>query len=173
MFLFVTSIPAFSQKGDLLLNIKILEPFKNKLNGQNIEIKFIGYSNSDFPLPLNDTLINNLDSGSNALIIRSSIKVGKFNKYFSSLIPFEIYKDSTTLLRIIFPDDCDFNKNALNNICPKCKQSDKVLPIEYGLSVPLFDKNGNSLKTTPTYPGGCMVSNCDPTWFCKRDKIEF
>lgn len=124
-------------------------------------------------MPLNDTIINNLDTGSQIIDIHSSIRVGKYDKTFSSLIDFEIFKDSITRLTINFPEDCKSNRNALSITCPKCKRTDKILPIVYGLTVPLFDETGKLIKSEPFYSGGCMVTKCDASWYCNRDRLKF
>lgn len=64
------------------------------------------------------------------------------------------------------PRPCKYENGQENNICPICNKSDKVVPIIYGLPVTRLDKKRN-------YYAGCIVSDCDPTWYCKRNEYKF
>ena len=50
--------------------------------------------------------------------------------------------------------------------CPK-GHSDNIIPIVYGLFV-IKKEYKDSI-----YPGGCVVSGCDPKYYCKTHKIIF
>lgn len=68
---------------------------------------------------------------------------------------------------------CKYDETLKNKTCPVCHKSNKVVPILYGL---LISKNGSSPMTDEPKrfkAGGCMVTGCDPNWYCKRDKTEF
>ncbi|KAF2517035.1 hypothetical protein [Flavobacterium foetidum] len=81
---------------------------------------------------------------------------------------------------------CPYDKSK-GNVCPICKKNDQVIPIVYGLSVTsdysdkkgnLTDKNGNIIskeenKKITHKQGGCVVSECQPNWFCQLDKLDF
>lgn len=75
-----------------------------------------------------------------------------------------------THLMIVFPSECVYYKHSHNKTCPKCKKSDKVLRIAYGL--PLADPHSPG-DSEPSWPGTCDVTGCDPTWHCTRDNTEF
>ena len=54
--------------------------------------------------------------------------------------------------------------------CPVCKKNDGVIQILYGLpGEELF----NEAEQGKVKLGGCVVTNFDPHWYCKRDKKEF
>jgi hypothetical protein len=62
-------------------------------------------------------------------------------------------------------------------ICPKCKRTDKVYPIEYGFPtyVSYVDKNGDTTFSS-IYKGKYQAGNCSVTpakYYCDRDKIKF
>jgi hypothetical protein len=66
-----------------------------------------------------------------------------------------------------FPDPC---KETVK-ICPK-NHSDKLIPIVYGLP----RGNGKLLrqaKNGKVILGGCVVTYCDPKWYCKKHNISF
>jgi hypothetical protein len=64
---------------------------------------------------------------------------------------------------------CIYDRREKDKTCPVCGKKNKVIPIRYGL---LIDLNGKKSKKD-FYPGGCEVTNCDPHWYCKRDKKKF
>ena len=77
---------------------------------------------------------------------------------------------------------CPYTKSE-NKKCPICKKEDKVISISYGLiaAVKFKDKDGNAtdgngkhiLQEMKVKHGGCVVTECDPNWFCTRDEKEF
>ena len=81
-----------------------------------------------------------------------------------------LQNQSVNFLIISFPKDCDLNKQFFYKACLKCKKKDKVIPIIYGLLVP-FHNLGEMGQDF--WGGGCMVTDCDPTWHCKRDNLDF
>lgn len=72
--------------------------------------------------------------------------------------------DSTTGLNLVFPPPCKYNNT--DGICPICHKKNKVVPIVYGLLV---------VKPGPKgyMSGGCIVTDCDPDWYGRRDKHKF
>jgi hypothetical protein len=59
--------------------------------------------------------------------------------------------------------------------CPKSHKN-KIVPIIYGLVATLIPKNGNKIpiKSEPTYySGGCVISECDPKYYCTIHQIKF
>jgi hypothetical protein len=71
--------------------------------------------------------------------------------------------------------DCPYKENA--TICPVCHENDKVIPISYGtpdFRSLLMDKDKPKRKPFVDYiPGGCIIRPCQPSMYCKRDKIKF
>ena len=80
--------------------------------------------------------------------------------------------NDTTDIEINFSLTCKYAKYENNKICPICKKEDKVIPIVYGLIAEVTRK-GESGNKNEYKSGGCIITECDPNWFCKRDKIEF
>lgn len=68
-------------------------------------------------------------------------------------------------IEIPYSPVCPYEKNKTNT-CPICKKKDKVIPIIYGLH--LESKGKKKSKS-----GGCVVSDCQPKWYCERDKNDF
>lgn len=173
------SISSFSQTSKLSLEIEILPELKNTLINEEIDISLFQKGKvtkticitSDRIIVLFDSLLTSEFD----FHLNSYIKKRGFERDYTLYSGFEkLYSDSTFSLKITFPKNCQYNKNGENNICPKCKRSDKVIPILYGLRVPVFDENGNLKEIDPPhFPGGCNVTNCDPAWYCKRNKLKF
>lgn len=97
--------------------------------------------------------------------------------------PISIYervKNNKTLnLNIDYSISCEYDKSIDNKVCPICQKEDKVIPIVYGLVMKeaiVIDKDGkpfNKNKKRTYFPGGCIVTECDPNWYCERDKNQF
>lgn len=89
-------------------------------------------------------------------------------------------------IEIPYTSTCPYSKDR-KNVCPTCNKNDKVLPIFYGLlSITKYkDKNGNPTdingkiiskeedERVRFISGGCVVSDCQPNWFCQRDQLNF
>jgi len=168
---------AYSQKSSLQIEVKFLPGLEKFLKDNEIRIIIFADSASGYRKSVYGTGIIQIDSlyGDNITVLLASyIKKGDIEKDFSLAISdICLYKDSTTKVVAVFPPDCSYNRHVLNRTCPKCNKRDKVIPIKYGLRVPLYDKNGNIIDEGEYRPRGCVVSDCDPSWYCKRDKVEF
>lgn len=91
----------------------------------------------------------------------------------------EIYKADITICPV-----CPYKNSEQKPECIKCGKKDKVIPIVYGFISSVYfvnkkgqkiDKNGNVITTKEKkyHAGGCVVSECQPNWYCERDKTEF
>lgn len=65
---------------------------------------------------------------------------------------------------------CDYDQSGTKHDCPVCHQQDEVIPVSYGYPLPTGIERANKGEI---YLGGCMVSDCDPLWHCRRCKKEF
>lgn len=65
---------------------------------------------------------------------------------------------------------CDYDQSGIIHDCPQCKKQDEVIRIVYGYPAP---ETIEKAQRHEIYLGGCIVSDCDPHWFCMRCKIEF
>lgn len=79
-----------------------------------------------------------------------------------------IITDSIIDLNIEYPPLCKYNYSK--DICPVCHKKDKTIPIIYGLPGKKLMKMSNKGKAIL---GGCVMTSCDPFWYCKRDKIHY
>jgi len=59
---------------------------------------------------------------------------------------------------------CKYDQSENDKTCPICKKQNRVIPTNYGLL---------DYQPLDSYSLGCIKSDCDPNWYCKRDKIEF
>jgi len=83
---------------------------------------------------------------------------------FLSLVAAE---DTTLNLEFSYPY-CMYN--GLEKTCPVCKRKDQVIPILYGYPSKVALR---SEKRGKLWLGGCQISHCDPSHYCKRDQKEF
>jgi hypothetical protein len=65
------------------------------------------------------------------------------------------------------PGDCSGKKHR---ICPVDMQSNEIIPIVYGLPGSKLRRKAERGKV---WLGGCELTGCDPTWYCKRHKNSF
>lgn len=72
--------------------------------------------------------------------------------------------ENTVRINVEYFYNCKYNVSKNNKTCPKCKKSNRVVPVTHGFLS--YDNKSFSL--------GCLiVSDCEPNWFCKRDKLLF
>ena len=91
-----------------------------------------------------------------------------FVGYQSYKIPkFSVINDSTTFLETKYP--CPTGKSKSKNTCPYGHKNN-IVPIIYGLPTENTLKRANKGKCEL---GGCLVTDCDPKWYCKEHKISF
>ena len=107
-------------------------------------------------------IIDNIPIGTYDFQIRY---VGYPDSVIQNLI---VTKDTIINLNINYPPPCQYNKNETN--CPICHKHDKVIPILYGLPSKKLMRQANKGKA---FLGGCVISYCEPNWYCKRDKKRF
>lgn len=161
--LFYYGLASFGQNGTLKGTIKDGLSSENSY-GISIELlrkadkKFIAGAVSD---SIGKFQIKNIPSETYDL----KFSLVGFNEY--TLSDIKIYSDSTTDLNIIFP--CPFGVVKSKRVCPMGHKDD-VVKIVYGLP---------SMKTLKKAEkgeielGGCIVTDCDPIWYCKKHKIRF
>ena len=82
----------------------------------------------------------------------------------------KINADSVTTLNIIYPALCKFIYPE--NYKPLCPQghNDEVVKILYGYPT---KKAMKEAEKGLIYLGGCIISDCDPKYYCKKHKIQF
>jgi hypothetical protein len=68
---------------------------------------------------------------------------------------------------------CRYDSSINNKTCPICHKKDKVIPIIYGLLISTNGEDPMKDEGIKFKAGGCEKTNCDPNWYCKRDKLEF
>ncbi len=139
---------------------------EKKTNVNFVEVRLLGF-------PLKYKTFTYSDSIGNYYL--DSIPEGRhdflfYTSEYNDTIVYDIQfvKDSTTYVNIFYPTFCEYSKSKSK--CPKCSKKDKVVPIVYGYP---SEKMLVKMKKGKIHLGGCMVSGCDPKWFCKRDETEF
>jgi hypothetical protein len=62
-----------------------------------------------------------------------------------------------------------------NDYIPTCPENhtDKIIPIAYGLIIGNIDKDKKENSEPEYFPGGCMVTGCDPRYYCTIHLREF
>ena len=80
----------------------------------------------------------------------------------------EIYQDSTVFIQINLAQ-CEYDYVGQPS-CPICNKTDEAIPIVYGEPT---ESTLKKAKKGKIWLGGCTITNCDPHWYCKRDKTNF
>lgn len=103
-----------------------------------------------------------------------NIPIGFYDLEFSligfktyTLSDVKIYSDSTTFLNIKFP--CPYGKLKSKKECP-LGHNDEIVNIVYGMSSKKMLKKAEKGKI---HLGGCIITGCDPSRYCKKHKISF
>jgi hypothetical protein len=167
---------AYAQTGKLQVKIDILPELKDVFINSQIQIDIddtIRRKNS-FVKSNGSIVFDFLPAGTTGISLIGHGKTTGFERtYYLSVDSIDIINGSMRSITIQFPKNCEYNRRGRNNMCPQCKRSDKVLPIRYGLAIPFYDERGKIRKEPRSHPGGCDVSDCDPGWYCERNKLEF
>ena len=79
-----------------------------------------------------------------------------------------IYQDSTIFIDLTLAE-CEYDKLGQPS-CPICNKTDEAISIFYGEPT---KGTLRKAKKGSILIGGSTVSNCDPYWYCKRDKSKF
>ncbi len=74
-------------------------------------------------------------------------------------------------VNIDYSSTCPYDKTK-DGVCPICKRKDEVIPILYGLISSKIKKDKKPGKRK-YYPGGCLIFDCQASWYCEIDKKEF
>jgi hypothetical protein len=108
--------------------------------------------------------IDNLSAGLYSLAIK---QIGVRKDFIMDSI--KIFKDSTLHLEIDYPGPCRFVYEDGKK--PQCTNghTDHLIPIVYGLPA---RKTIKKAEKGLIYLGGCVVSDCDPHFYCTIHKRE-
>lgn len=182
--LLVLNISLFAQMG----SVKVILSLNNDVSGNADKLFISGYlakgngQLSEDPSPRDlgieprkwEYFIDSVPIGKYCVIINGSYKrsIGHFyglsyylgSKKYDNII---VKNNSTETIKITYPNDCIYHKRLENKICPKCGKKNMVVPIAYGCIVldPIsLPETHYSLKES---------TGCNPTYYCKRDSLEF
>ncbi len=120
--------------------------------------------------------------GTDTLKLFISPRTFPINTYYR----FFLKENEIRNVEIPYSSVCPYDKNK-GNFCPVCKKNDQVIPIVYGLiaKIEFRDKNGNLTdrngkiiskaeeEKVISKRGGCVITDCQPNWFCQLDNIDF
>jgi len=77
---------------------------------------------------------------------------------------YKLFLSTSDTIRLEIPYSyyCKYDKSINNKTCPTCKKQTRVIPTSHGF---FYSRKFYSL--------GCIGLECEPNWYCKRDKILF
>lgn len=158
------SITAFGQVGKLKLSLSI--------SSDTTYPYFL-----DIWLHKKDSLISRFTVVKNGDYIFPNLREGVYNVKLADhrarelkIDSLNIFKDSTTTLNVVYPGDCKFIYPV--NYTPQCPffHIDSIVNIIYG-----FPSKKMMLKSRKgrIYLGGCVITDCDPKYYCIKHKLQF
>ena len=77
-----------------------------------------------------------------------------------------IFSDTILHIQLVLPPYCIYDKHLKDKTCPICGKKNDVVPIVYGLPIGKMDED-------KYYYAGCLVTACQPNWYCKHCKYKF
>ena len=161
IFIVLFSFNALSQKGKI---IGVLATSEQNLNLGGTRIKLLQNNSIIKETIANDLGHFALSDISNETYSLQIYQIG-FRTY--TVDSLKISQDSTLQLTIKYPPDCLFNYPEKYK--PKCigGHTNGIIPIVYGLP------NQKTMKKASNgfvHLGGCIVTDCDPKYFCTIKK---
>lgn len=88
--------------------------------------------------------------------------------YCEACVAGVVIKEGTpTTIELQLKECCSLGTGCF---CPVCGQQDKIIPVVYGKPSNKTLQKANKGKV---YLGGCIVTECDPNYYCRRDSTFF
>jgi hypothetical protein len=132
----------------------------------------MGFPGLEVTILKGDSLVTGTVTNQNGDFEINQVKSGTYNLKLQFLgfreriiRDIKIYENRIEVLNLIHPDSCAQSKR----FCPKGHSND-LIPIVYGLP---GKKHMRQSEKGKVRLGGCLVTECDPKWYCKDHKIEF
>lgn len=89
----------------------------------------------------------------------------KYVGYETYIIKDFYFNRNDRVFEFIYPNPC---KKSVK-VCPE-NHTNKLIPVVYGLPGENLMKKAKKGKV---YLGGCIVTDCDPKWYCKKHRLIF
>jgi hypothetical protein len=119
----------------------------------------------------NDTTIYTGFNGTHRIPIYKFLDdtiVISFRNLGSQTVIVSLQEKESRWIDVKLPKPC--SSLTRTDVCPKCGSNKDVMKIIYGLpSDALMEKANKGL----VHLGGCVVSDCSPVYYCKKDDLEF
>jgi hypothetical protein len=161
--LLIWGLTGFSQNGMLKGIVRHgisseLSPFVNIMLVRTADGKTIQATNSD---TVGKFEFRNIPEG----VYNLNFSFVSYNSFMFEHVT--IKKDTAIYLSIQFP--CPNGTKSAKKKCP-FGHRDNIIPISYGLH---SEKSLKKAEQGKIELGGCMVTECDPKWYCKTHKIRY
>jgi len=175
ILLLFTSGLSFSQFTKLEVSVNLKHEYKQDLGDSLFEVCVVG-NHFIKTLYLKADTIGIIDSVPNSgLYITASClkKYGALNvvKNFNTDTTIHSTTSEIISLNIPFPAECIYDQNIKSKLCPVCNQSDKVIPIYYSVKYLEYFKKEPAVESFSGTQSS--LERCSPTWYCKKDRVEF
>ncbi|WP_321282504.1 carboxypeptidase-like regulatory domain-containing protein [Marinifilum fragile] len=158
IFWLIISIPCFAQTGSLKGHISYLEDGSDFASLIIVLIKDGNIITEAVTDSLGNYIITEVPLGNYEL------KISQLGFRDKVIKDFQI-KEGLKKGNFIFPDPCITSKK----ICPK-GHKDHIIPILYGYPTNRLLRKAKKGKIKL---GSCIVTDCDPQWYCTKHGIDF
>ena len=139
-----------------------------------IDKEMVGFNYLTIHLKTGDSTVKTTFPDSIGHFTITDIRNGSYNLVLShigvrSMVTENLNVSTNTKLELelIYPSPCSFAKGP-KPACP-LQHSNGIIPIFYGLPSPRALKKA---KKGTIHLGGCITTDCDPTYFCKVHNME-
>ena len=119
-------------------------------NDTTIASNYTGWFQIKLTKHLNDTIV----------VSHSTLGISK--------IAISLQNKEVKEIHIHLPKSC--KSIITSKTCPKCKSTKDVISILYGLPTKTGRQKADNGEV---WLGGCVVDDCSPQHYCKKDKLEF
>jgi|GEM_PF-3866626 len=83
----------------------------------------------------------------------------------------KLKRDSIVNIYVEYPPKiCPYDKTRFSKMCPQGGHTNNIIPIAYGLPTGATFRRA---KRNEVFLGGCIVTDCDPSWYCGTHKLTF
>lgn len=151
--------PIYSQSGDFRGHITDRDDEKSGFPGAIITLskdnKAIYYAQSDF---YGNFTIKNV------IYDEYEFKISTIG-YPELIIKQFLFRTNDRIFQFVYPNPCVPSIKK----CPE-NHTDNIIPIVYGLPNKKMIRKAERKKI---FLGGCLITGCDPEWYCPKHKLTF
>lgn len=175
-FILFLSVNLFGQENCIKVKLNLTHNEDYTFTHENARLILTGNGRNDILRPNRELefVLDNLSEGDYSFYITPGNQLHS-NMTYKYKLHFGPKTITGHTIEISYTPFCHYSKE--NKTCPVCCTEEHVIPVRYGLIAVIEkrDKNGNIINDDQKEfkMGGCVVSDCDPQWYCEQDDVKF